>query len=241
MPARVIQEELLSEFGSRNEMSSWFDREEAAPTVLVKKPNPRNIQNAEKLQQLEAELARYVEMNSTLPSKHLELTIMGRLQLEKRSWDDLTKSTSASTANSTHTNAPVRISLDPSDIDPSLLDPSQAEILRALLDPAQTESISQPHPPPSSSTPFDTVANARERISSIAQSLEFKIDQFADSTHRLEQYRQTADRVADRVLATGAQKLEEKDQKLRERSGGNGDIVDTLRGLGRVMNDRGRR
>lgn len=85
------------------------------------------------------------------------------------------------------------------------------------------------------------MANAQGRIASIAQTLEFKIDQFVDSTHRLEQYRQTAERVADRVLSTGAQKLEEKEQKLRERSGGKGDIMDTLRGLGRVLNDKDRR
>lgn len=53
----MIQEELLNEFGTKSELSSWFEREETAPVVLVKKPNPRNIQNAEKLQQLEAELA----------------------------------------------------------------------------------------------------------------------------------------------------------------------------------------
>lgn len=58
--ARVIQEELLNEFSARNNLSYWYDREDTAPTILVKKPNPRNIQNAEKLQQLEAELARYV-------------------------------------------------------------------------------------------------------------------------------------------------------------------------------------
>lgn len=58
MPARVIQEELLNEFGTRNNLSYWYDREDTVPAVLVKKPNPRNIHNAEKLQQLEAELAR---------------------------------------------------------------------------------------------------------------------------------------------------------------------------------------
>jgi hypothetical protein len=60
--ARVIQEELLNEFSSRNNLSYWYDREDTTPTVLVKKPNPRNIQNTEKLLQLEAELARYVHL-----------------------------------------------------------------------------------------------------------------------------------------------------------------------------------
>lgn len=65
----MIQEELLNEFGSKGELSSWFDREDIAPAVLVKKPNPRNIQNAEKLQQLEAELARYVILCNCLRFK----------------------------------------------------------------------------------------------------------------------------------------------------------------------------
>jgi hypothetical protein len=62
--ARVIQEELLNEFSSRNNLSYWYDREDTTPTVLVKTPNPRNILNAEKLLQLEAELARYVYLPS---------------------------------------------------------------------------------------------------------------------------------------------------------------------------------
>lgn len=67
--ARVIQEELLKEFGTKSELSSWFDREDTAPAVLVKKPNPRNLQNAEKLHQLEAELARYVTWRNPTRSR----------------------------------------------------------------------------------------------------------------------------------------------------------------------------
>ncbi|GAB7350417.1 hypothetical protein MBLNU459_g1030t1 [Dothideomycetes sp. NU459] len=226
--ARVIQEELLAEFGSRNEMSSWFDREETAPAVLVKKPNPRNIQNAEKLQQLEEDLAR--------------------LQEEKRSWDSLIKSTPAAPAASSdqaEAAGAALVSLDPSDIDTTILDPSQAEILRSLLAPSPPEarggddSHGQAQAP--SSTMPDTAGDARDRIGAIAKTLEFKLDRFADSTHRLEQYRLMAERVADRVLGSGAQKLEERDRKLRERTGGSGDVMDTLRGLGRVLNDKSRR
>lgn len=39
-------------------MSDWFNREDIAPTALVKKPNPRNVQNAAKLQELELEVKR---------------------------------------------------------------------------------------------------------------------------------------------------------------------------------------
>ncbi|KAF1350703.1 Mis12-Mtw1 protein family-domain-containing protein [Delphinella strobiligena] len=219
--ARVIQEELLNEFGTKSELSSWFDREDTAPAVLVKKPNPRNLQNTEKLHQLEAELAR--------------------LQEEKRSWDSLVPPTGNNTAERYPTAS---INLDPSAIDASLLDPSQSDILNTLLSNLSTKSEDDNHTPQAAqpSTTIDTVTAAQQRISSIAQTLEFKIDQFADSTHRMEQYRQTAERVADRILASGAQKLEERDRKLRERSngahGGNVDVIDTLRSLGRVLHDK---
>ncbi|KAI9889749.1 MAG: hypothetical protein M1814_004951 [Vezdaea aestivalis] len=56
--ARVIQEELLKDIANRSEMSDWFNREEIQPAeLLVKKPNPRNIANAQKVQDLEREIA----------------------------------------------------------------------------------------------------------------------------------------------------------------------------------------
>lgn len=67
--ARAIQEELLNAFSSRNNLSYWYDREDTTPIAVVKKPNPRNIQNAEKLQQLEAELARYVYLCFKVPQQ----------------------------------------------------------------------------------------------------------------------------------------------------------------------------
>jgi len=75
-PARVIQEELLKDFSKKSEMSDWFNRvscanraqvsdfvsddkqEDVAPASLMKKPNPRNVQNAAKLQELEQEVKR---------------------------------------------------------------------------------------------------------------------------------------------------------------------------------------
>ena len=68
--ARVIVDELLGDFGNRNDLSNWFDREDTAATALVKKPNPRNAQNAMKLQELETELARYVEFGTSLDYDH---------------------------------------------------------------------------------------------------------------------------------------------------------------------------
>lgn len=59
--ARVIQEELLKDIGNKSELSDWFSREETTPPALVvKKPNPKNEQNAEKIKELEEHIQRYV-------------------------------------------------------------------------------------------------------------------------------------------------------------------------------------
>jgi len=105
--ARHIQEELLKDFANKSEMSDWFNREDTAPTAIVKKPNPRNIQNATKLQQLEDEIKR--------------------LQDEKRSWETLLKSPSP-IAESSSANPQASATT----IDSTCLDPSQAAILATL-------------------------------------------------------------------------------------------------------------
>ncbi|KAI9836929.1 MAG: hypothetical protein M1838_004948 [Thelocarpon superellum] len=63
LAARVIQEELLRDFSNRSEMSDWFSREDTAPAVVVKKPNPRNVANVAKIQELEKQLQRLQEEN----------------------------------------------------------------------------------------------------------------------------------------------------------------------------------
>ncbi|KAI4725973.1 hypothetical protein E4T49_06301 [Aureobasidium sp. EXF-10728] len=222
--ARVIQEELLNEFSSRNNLSYWYDREDTTPTVLVKKPNPRNTQNAEKLLQLEAELAR--------------------LQEEKRAWDDLLSSTtapkpSAETANA-EASSQSQLDISPHGINPALLDPSQADLLQTLLSGISLDSTSSE---PSTSAQTSTLETTKARIGTIASTLEFKIDKLADGAHKLEQYRAGAQRLADHVLAVGAEKLEERNKGVREKtsngSSGQVDALDRLRGLSRVLNKRG--
>lgn len=57
--ARWIQDELLKDFSTNSELSNWFSREDVnPPTVVVKKPNPRNVQNAEKIKDLEEQIQR---------------------------------------------------------------------------------------------------------------------------------------------------------------------------------------
>jgi len=60
--ARVIQEELAQDLITNGSLSDWFSRDESAPSQipLRKKPNPRNVANAAKAEELERELARSV-------------------------------------------------------------------------------------------------------------------------------------------------------------------------------------
>ena len=241
--ARVIQEELLNEFSSRNNLSYWYDREDTTPTVLVKKPNPRNIQNAEKLLQLEAELARYVYLSFNFYPTRNELTSAFRLQEEKRTWDNLLASTSppnlsSETADASTSSQPP-LDISPQSINPSLLDPSQADHLQTLLSNISLNNTSE-----ASAQPSTTLETTKSRIGTIASSLEFKIDKLADGAHKLEQYTAGAQKLADCVLAVGATKLEEREKSIGETSGGNGsggriDTLDRLRGLSRVLNKRG--
>lgn len=55
----MIQEELLQDFSNKPELYNWFSREDQAPpAVVVKQPNPKNIQNAEKIKELEEHIKR---------------------------------------------------------------------------------------------------------------------------------------------------------------------------------------
>lgn len=58
--ARVIQEELSQDLITKGVLSDWFSRDESAPpqAPLRKKPNPRNLANAAKAEELERELER---------------------------------------------------------------------------------------------------------------------------------------------------------------------------------------
>ncbi|KAK7516411.1 kinetochore protein-like protein Mis13 [Phyllosticta citriasiana] len=273
MAARAIQQELLNDFASKSEMSNWFDREEVEPTAVVKKPNPRNQDNAKRLEELEAEVKR--------------------LQEEKKSWEKLLKKPEALSSRDTETlpDAPPSDTASGSsvEINPSLLGPEQASILQQLKDlnlnlafsanaassskppaPASEPSTSIPqatdephktaeatadpthpstasHDPSSSSTvpqpptttpapPTQQQKDIHTRLRTITASLPAQADLFADGVHKLAQYRAAADRVADAVLASAAQRLEQRDREARERAGTAAvGGLDVLRGLAGVL------
>lgn len=55
----MIQEEILKEFSVNSELSNWFSREDInPPSVVVKKPNPKNIQNTDKIKELEEQIQK---------------------------------------------------------------------------------------------------------------------------------------------------------------------------------------
>lgn len=204
----MIQEELLKDLGTRSELSDWFGRQESTPPpVVVKKPNPKNLQNAEKLRDLEEHIQRSV---STLVYGVEDLLIWCRLQEERKSLAALLKD-------------PVipRVKKAPDEdarIDTSLLDPSQRNILTSLnLSPSQPESKPQEN---SSQTDIPALSS---RLSSLSLSLTPTLDSFAAGTHDIEVYRRTGADFASAVLRVCAERLEERDKRIRGKMKENGD------------------
>ena len=60
--ARVIQEELLKELANKSELSDWFGREDVQQpqAPLQERPHPKNIQNEQKILELEDQIRRFV-------------------------------------------------------------------------------------------------------------------------------------------------------------------------------------
>ena len=60
LSARVIQDELSQDLITKGILSDWFSRDDSAPprVPLRKCPNPRNVANAAKAEELERELER---------------------------------------------------------------------------------------------------------------------------------------------------------------------------------------
>ena len=159
---------------------------------------------------------------------------MRSLEDEKAAWEAL-----ASTSNSMpppaapSTDAPIPTL---SDIDTSLLEPTQASMLAFLQTP-------QPQPKPADSTrtsfTFTSSTSLQTHLDALAQSLEPNIDLFADGVHKIEQYRGTAERVADRILSTAARRLEEREKDVKARVGAEGiGVGDVLRGLAGVLGEQ---
>jgi kinetochore protein Mis13/DSN1 len=110
--------------------------------------------------------------------------------------------------------------LSPSQIDGSLLDPEQAAILAEI----------------SSKSALDLRNQATDRLKALQSGLEFQVDQFADGVHKLEQYQETVGRVADKILALSAVRLEDRDRREKEEIGTRDlPMQEVLRSLSRIL------
>ncbi|PVI01459.1 hypothetical protein DM02DRAFT_524946 [Periconia macrospinosa] len=223
MAARAIQQELIDDFANKPGLSDWFSR---------KRPNPQNEKNQITLQELEEEIKR--------------------LEEEKSAWDAIASSTPKAIPPVPPSSAQPHIPIL-ADIDTSILDPSQASILSSLQQSSTTSTTSETSKPPSSTSTststaqppsssftftFTTPAALQSHLAQMSQSLEPNIDVLADGLHKIEQYRNTAERVADRVLGTAAKRLEERDRAVKEKVGSEGiGVGDVLRGLAGVLGD----
>lgn len=171
-----------------------------------------------------------------------------RLQAEKRSWDDLLKS-SARPVTTEPTETPTSDGerrpkstiqnhslLQP--IEASILDEDQASIL-AQIRPCTTDPSSQLSAP--QTIPAATsAAELSKRLQIIASSLEPTIDLLADGVHRVGQYRLAAESVADRILGSTAEQLERRDRQAKEKAGTQGvGAMDVLRQLAGVLHANG--
>jgi kinetochore protein Mis13/DSN1 len=213
--ARVIKESLLKDFAHKSEFSDWFSREESVPTRVIKKPNPRNIEIEENLAGIEARIRRYVNSCVTLSVISANF-INPRLKEERDEWKALARPPPCLTPlfpdDSTE--------LSHAQIDTSLLDPEQASILATV---AESSALSLRN-------------EVSDRLKSIHAGIEFKVDYFADGVHKLEQYLEAAGRVADKIQAIGAVRLEERDKTEKEAVGTRDlPMQEVLRSLSRIL------
>lgn len=199
-------------------LSDWFSRDEAAPPQipLRKKPNPRNITNAAKAEELERELERLV--STVLSSFTLCTDEDTRLKKERTEWEEVIKSgTSVPEPEEREEATPGQMSPLRGDT----LDSPQRAIF-AQLQSSVMDSTTEPE-------------GLQRRLRTISDDLEFVVDQFAHGVHALSTTRDTAARVAEKSLANAANALEERERQ-RAAGGTGAGQMDTLRGLARVLN-----
>ncbi|CAI7613997.1 unnamed protein product [Penicillium discolor] len=201
LAARVIQEELLQDFSSNSELSNWLSREDLnPPAVVVKKPNPRNVQNTDKIKELEG---------------HIQ-----KLHKERQSLNALLRQPAIPTVKAKPQSDNQQKDKQPSrksqheEVNPSLLDPSQQAILESLNPSNQPEGESST---PSSTRPPITPSAVSAQLSRITSGLAPTLDAFAAGVHDIELYRASADTVSSRILRICSQRLEERDAQNTQR------------------------
>ncbi|KAJ5481843.1 hypothetical protein N7475_000655 [Penicillium sp. IBT 31633x] len=201
LAARVIQEEILRDFSSNSELSNWFGREDLnPPAVVVKKPNPRNVQNTDKIKELEEHIQKLQKERQSLNAL-LRQPPIPTLKAEPPSDQQKKKQSSSKSQLES--------------IDSSLLDPSQQSLLQSLKSPTQPSEL-DPSTPASTRPPI-TPSAVSARLSRITSGLVPTLDAFAAGVHDIELYRASADAVSSRILRICSQRLEERDNQNTQR------------------------
>ncbi|KAF7953078.1 hypothetical protein EAE96_006297 [Botrytis aclada] len=142
-----------------------------------------------------------------------------QLEIEKSQWISYKKPTAPLPPLFPESNDETN-PLSPAQIDPNLLDPEQSAILSLIK----------------SSSSLSLRENASERLKNIHQEIEGKVDCFLDGIHKIERYAETVGRVADKILALSAVRLEERERREREVVGTRDvPMVEVLRSLSRIL------
>ncbi|KKK26365.1 hypothetical protein ARAM_007066 [Aspergillus rambellii] len=212
LAARVIQEELLKEFSSNSELSNWFGREDTSPpTLVVKKENPKNIQNQEKIKELEEQIHKLQKERQALNAL-LRPPSIPRVNPARKQKEQMPK------GQSKPDSEPTPGLLD-EPIDLSALNPSQQKIL-ASIDPEtakryrkDTQSQEPEQSAESNHLPPITPSVVSTRLSRITNRLAPMLDSLAAGVHDIELYRSLSDTVSAQILQICAKRLEERDTR----------------------------
>ncbi|KAL2196471.1 Mis12-Mtw1 protein family-domain-containing protein [Corynascus similis CBS 632.67] len=219
--ARAIQDQLLKDFGARSEFSDWFAREDAPkpPVPVILQPNPRNVDYDAKIAELEAKIERLKAQKAAWQS------IAAPLPLPPPLFPDA----APDSADPRKTAPPL-----PPPPDPSLLSSSEASILSALTTTSGDTAAG-------STAAFSSFRRqARSRLQNAQAALDFRVDRLADGAHKLGARVAVAGREADAVLALGAARLREREERERRAVGtARVSVMEVLRSLGRILPPEG--
>lgn len=108
----------------------------------------------------------------------------------------------------------------------SLLDTEEVKMLEALTD---------------ASLSFTNLkSTTRSRLQNIQTNVEFKVDNLADSVHKMDLRVITAGKQADKVLALSSERLKERETREKEALGTKEmPVMEVLRSLGRILPENG--
>lgn len=192
---------------------------------MVKKENPKNIQNAEKIQELEEQIQRYAESNVLLQLR--ANSYVSRLQKERHALNallrpaDIPRIKPAPPEQPESDSVPSSQPSPPEQIDLSLLEPSQRKIFAqinpeaAKQQPDAQPMETEPAAPEPNLLPQMSPSTVSTRLSRITKSLAPTLDSLAAGIHDIDLYRTMSDTVSTRILRICAERLDERDARRR--------------------------